>query len=366
MTSAGAHEAAPSAGPRSRARAALDVIDERLGIGALEYPVPEHANNLAWSLGGITAGAFAILIVTGVLLVQFYSPVPESANGSVRNIVTGVWAGSFVRGVHFWASQAMYVTAVLHLIRVFFTGSYKKPREGNWLIGVAMFGLVTLALFTGTVLKWDQEGFEALGHNLEIGQLLGGLGLWFSPQFADQVSILVRLYGAHVVIVPGLLIVLATLHALLVKRHKISPHPALPTDASGEQAPPGEPTEPFTHHLRRIAAFSLALLGLLGILSVLWPPGVGPSPVAGLEVTKPPWNFWWMFTLENWWGLPAILYGELVFFALLFILPFIDRNPNRYWRRRPVAMTLGLLVLLIIAALTVLLGVTPANQHLGM
>jgi ubiquinol-cytochrome c reductase cytochrome b subunit len=299
-------------------------------------------------------------------LVQFYSPVPESANESVRNIVTDVWGGGFVRALHFWAAQAMYVTAALHMIRVFFTGSYKKPREANWLIGVAMFGLTTLALFTGTVLKWDQEGFEALGHNIEIANLLGGVGLWFSPEFADRIPILVRLYGAHVVIVPGLIIVLATLHGLLVKKHRISPHPALPTDPSGVQAPADEPTEPFTHHLRRIAAFGVALFGLLGILAVLLPPAVGPQPVAGIEVTTPPWSFWWMFTLENWVGLSGILYGELAFFALLVILPFVDRNPNRVWRRRPVAISVGGLVLLVLVILTVLMAIAPAKEHLAM
>jgi ubiquinol-cytochrome c reductase cytochrome b subunit len=355
-----------AARPHGKVQAALDVIDERLGISALEYPVPEHANNLAWSLGGITAASLGILIVTGIVLVQFYSPVPESANASVRNIVSGVWGGGFVRGVHYWAAQAMYVTTLLHLMRVFFTGSYKKPREANYLVGVAMFGLVTLATFTGTILKWDQEGFEALGHNLEIGKLLGGVGIWFSPKFADQVPILVRLYGAHVVIVPGLIIVLAVLHGLLVKKHKISPHPALPTDETGLQAPVEEPTAPFTHHLRRIAAFGVALFGVLGILAVLFPPSVGASPVAGIEITKPPWSFWWMFTLENWVGLPGILWGEVAFFGLLVLLPFVDRNPHRFWRRRPVAMVAGTVMLLVIILLTILMGVTPAKQHLGM
>jgi ubiquinol-cytochrome c reductase cytochrome b subunit len=229
-----------------------------------------------------------------------------------------------------------------------------------------MFGLVTLGLFTGTVLKWDQEGFEALGHNIEIGNLLGGAGVWFSPDFADRVPILVRLYGAHVVIVPGLILAMVVLHFLLVKRHKISPHPLLPTDESGSQAPAEEPTEPFTHHLRRIAAFGLGLFGVLGILAVVLPQEIGPPPVAGLEVTKPPWNFWWMFTLENWVGLGGILYGELAFFALLAILPFVDRNPNRYWRKRPIVMILALGLLLVLIALTALMAVTPAKQHLGM
>jgi len=357
------------AGPqphRSVARCALDVVDERLGIRALEYPVPEHANNLAWSLGGVTAFGFVVLLVTGVLLVQFYSPQPETANESVRDMVTHVWGMRFVRGVHYWAAQAMYVTAALHLIRVFFTGSYKRPREANWLVGVSMFGLVLLALFTGTVLKWDQEGFEALGHNVELGDLLGGAGLWFSPDFASRVPILVRLYGAHVVIIPGLILVLATLHALLVKRHRISPHPDLPTDASGEQAPRGEPTEPFTHHLRRVTAFGLVLTGAVGVLAVLVPPAVGPPPVEGLEITRPPWNFWWMFTLENWVGLPGILYGGGALFLLLIALPFVDRNPERSWRRRPVAMALGLTVLVALVVLTLLMLTMEPAAHLEM
>ena len=360
MTGVDAHDRSPSS-----ARRAIDAIDERLGVRALEYPVPEHANNLAWSLGGITAATFVVLIGTGVLLAQFYSPAPESANESVRDMVTTVWGMRFVRGLHFWAAQAMYVTAALHLIRVFFTGSYKRPREGNWLIGVAMFGLVIFALFTGTVLKWDQEGYEALGHNLEVAELLGGAGIWFSPDFSSRVSILVRLYGAHVVIIPGLLLVLLTWHALLVKRHHISPHPSLTADDEAEQAPPAEPTEPFTDHLRRVAALGLALAGVLGILAVLLPPAVGPDPVEGIEVTRPPWNFWWMFTLENWWGLPSIAYGGGALFLLLIALPFVDRNPHRWWRHRPVAMTIAMLVLIIVVVLTVLMAFTQPVTHLG-
>lgn len=357
---------APSPGQAGWVRRALDAVDERLGISALRYPVPEHANNVAWSLGGVTAATFLLLIVTGIVLVQWYNPTPQGANASVREIVQHVWLGAFVRGLHYWAAQAMYVTAALHLLRVFFTGSYKRPREANWLIGVAMFGLVILALFTGTVLKWDQEGYEALGHNIEIGRLLGGAGLWFSPEFAKNVPIIVRLYGAHVVIIPGLIFVLAILHGLLVKRHRISPHPALPADASGTQASADEPTEPFTHHIRRVSAVALVLFGALGVLSVLLPPVVGPNAVAGIEVTRPPWPFWWMFTLENWIGLSGILYGGGALFLLLVAVPFVDSNPQRLWRRRPVAVTVALLVVLSIIVLSVLEIVTRAKQHLGM
>ena len=115
-----------------RLRRGLDIIDDRLGVKGLQYPVPEHANNLAWSLGGLTAVSLAVLIVTGVVMTQYFNPVPEQANASVRHIVTDVWGGEVVRGVHFWAAQAMYVLAALHLLRVFVTGSYKRPREANW------------------------------------------------------------------------------------------------------------------------------------------------------------------------------------------------------------------------------------------
>lgn len=119
-----------------------------------------------------------------------------------------------------------------------------------------------------------------------------------------QACQLIRLYSAHVVFIPGLIVVLATLHALLVTMHKISPHPALPSEGPGDQAPAAEPTEPFIHHLRRIGSFGLALLGVIGILAVVFPRGVGARPVQGIEVTEPPVNFWWLYSLENFFGLP--------------------------------------------------------------
>jgi quinol-cytochrome oxidoreductase complex cytochrome b subunit len=336
----------------------LDVLDERLGLKALQYPVPEHANGLPWSLGGLTAAALFILIVTGILMTQHYNPDPAQANASVRNLAAGVWGGGFVRGVHFWAAQAMYVLAALHLLRVFLTGSYKRPREANWLIGVTMFALTIGAIFTGSVIKWDQEGFEALGHNLEIAKLLGGVGFWFKAGFAADLPLLVRLYVAHVVIIPGLILGLFAVHGALIKRHGISPSPTVPDG-------PQDPSEPFTHHLRRIGAFSLALISILGILAVLFPPGVGSTPVEGIEVTKPLWMFWWVLALENRFGLKAILWGSGGLFVLLYAVPFIDRNPQRWWRKRPVAMGIGLAVLATMAILSIMTLFTTATAHLG-
>lgn len=345
-------------------RRAVAVVDERMGLSALNYPVPEHANNLAWSLGGVTAASLGILIVTGVLLTQFYIPDPGAANDSVRAIITTVPIGAFVRSIHFWGAQAMYVLAGLHMLRVFITASYKRPREGNWLVGASMFALTFLAIFSGTVLKWDQEGYEALGHNVEAAALLGGAGFWFSPTFAGSTSLLDRLYSAHVVLIPGLIIVLLFIHVLLIKRHKISPHPLLASTSDG-QAPASEPTEPFSHHVRRVAAFGLVLLGILGAMALLFPVGIGTPPVEGVEITKPPWPFWAFFTIENLVGLQGILWGAGVFFGLIFVVPFIDRNPERHPSRRRVALSLGALVVVSYVALTILMLVVPAQSHLG-
>ena len=339
-------------------RRTLDVVDDRLGLDGLRYEVPEHANNLAWSLGGLTAVTFLVLIVTGVFLVQFYSPTPETANQSIRDLQSGVTLGGFVRGIHFWAAQAMYVLAGVHLLRVFLTGSYKKPREANWLIGVMMFALVIAAIFTGTVLKWDQEGFEALGHNLDIAKILGGVGTFFGTGFASNISILVRLYGAHVAMIPALLIGLMVVHFLLVKRHKISPDPRNP-GATGEKL------GSFTLHLRRVAIFGLVVIGILGVMSVLWPAGIGPTPVEGVEVTKPPWMFYWLFGLENYIGINGILYGAIVFFGILIALPFVDRRPERYWRRRRVAMASLVLLLAAMGWLSYVTATSGMTNHLG-
>jgi ubiquinol-cytochrome c reductase cytochrome b subunit len=337
-------------------RRLVAAVDERLGVDALRYPVPEHANNIGWSLGGLTLVSFAVLAVTGIYLAQFYNPVPEAANQSIRDL-SGVWLGTFARSLHYWAAQAMYVLVLLHLLRVIFHGSYKRPREANYLVGVVMFGLVFVALFTGTVLKWDQEGFEALAHNVEGAELLGGLGFWFTPEVAENVPLLVRLNNAHVVIIPGLIVVLLVLHTLLIKRHGISSHPAIPARSP-------EQTEPFTHHIRRVTAFGMILVGILGLLAVVLPPVIGPTPVEGVEVTKPPWPFLWMFGLENWFGLPAILWSGGLLAALLVLLPFVDRSKRRSWRERPILMTAVAIVVVALVVLTIVAAITTPEAHL--
>jgi len=234
-------------------------LDDRLGLSGLRYPVPAHANSLAYTLGGITLASFVFLVITGIYLAQFYDPTPERAHASVVYITDTVFAGELVRSLHYWLSSAFVLTLVLHMVRTFATASFRPPREAIWISGVLLFLLAAGLLFSGTVLKQDQEAVEALEHNKEIADLFGFVGFWFSADFTDNVSIVTRLYVAHVSILPLLVGVVLAVHMLLIKRHRISP---LPWDSATVRAREcDEHSEPFTRNLRHIGAWSLVLLG---------------------------------------------------------------------------------------------------------
>ena len=346
-----------------RWRRAWDAIDERLGLSGLAYPVPTHANGIGYILGGITFFGFLILAATGMWLAQFYHATPAAARESVVYIMNVAPAGDIVRGVHFWVANLVMATVLLHMGRIFVTGSYKRPREANWLIGLGLLGVTLGLIFTGTVLKWDQEGFEALSHNVEIGNLLGTFGFWFSADFAATLPILGRLYVAHIFILPALGALLLIAHFLLVKRHGISALPAL-ADAAVDGGPmPAKSGSTFTAHLVRMAGFGLLILAVATVISLIWPAILGPRPVPGVEETKPPWMFLPFYPFEDWFGLTALLWVPAIIFGGLALVPFVDRSPYRSPKRRRVMIAIGAIVALALAALIVYALVTVPQAH---
>ena len=348
---------------RSGWRRAWDVIDERLGLSGLAYPVPAHANGIGYILGGITFFGFLILAATGVWLAQFYHATPATARESVIYIMNTAPIGDVVRGIHFWVANIVMATVLLHLGRVYVTGSYKRPREANWLIGVGLLAVTLGLIFTGTVLKWDQEGFEALAHNVEVGDLLGAFGFWFSADFTASLPILGRLYIAHIMILPGLGALLLIAHFLLVKRHGISALPAQADAAVDGGATPAKDGSTFAAHLVRMAGFGLLMLAVATVLSLVWPAALGPRPVPGVEETKPPWMFLPFYPFEDWFGLSALLWVPAILFGWLALVPFIDRTPYRSPRRRRVLMAIGAIVAIALAGLIVYALMTVPQAH---
>lgn len=341
-------------------------IDDRSGLSALAYPVPAHANTLPYVLGGVSFVSFIVLFVTGTWLAQFYAPMPDQVRASMDYIRSEAPLGATVRGIHFWTANILVVTVVLHMLRVFATASFKRPRELNWLVGVALLALTIAFAFTGTVLKWDQEAFEALEHNNEAAALLGGAGVFFSESFTEAVPVLARLYPAHVSLLPLLAVILFVAHFFLVKRHGISP---LPVEADAGIAPNGRvPPERLTSRYSRHVGLMLGIGGLIAlvalVLAIVAPPELGPIPNPTMEVTKPPFYFFWLYAFEDRFGVNGILWAGLAFFGLLVLVPALDRSPLRSLRRRRIAAATGTLVLMALVVLSLIVFFAPAAKHL--
>ena len=356
----------PGAAPGRTGGGIWGWLDERLGLSALAYPVPPHANSLWYTLGGITFVGFVFLILTGIYLAQFYHPHPADARASVLYIQDAAPLGDLVRGIHVWLATLVTITALLHLLRVFATGSYKRPRELNWLVGVALLAVTVGFVFTGSVLRWDQEAWEAIQHNIEAAAFLGNLGTWFTPEFAANVPILERLYLTHISLLPALLFVFFVLHFFLVKKHGIS---ALPAQADAGEAPGGvvpatRLTGRYRDHLRQMAGYGLLLIGLAGMLAVVFPPAIGETADPSVEITKPAWMFYWLYAFEEPFGVRGILFAGIIFFGLLILIPFVDRAPWRSPRRRRLMLAIGALVAAALVALSLYVWLTPTQEHL--
>jgi len=329
-------------------------IDERLGLDQLDYTVPEHGNTLPYMIGGITVFGFVILIVTGLLLTLFYDPSPERANASVLAIQHDVTLGWLVRGLHYWAAQAVIISVVLHMVRVFVTASYKKPRELNWIFGIVLLAITLNFYFSGTVLKWDQESFQGVDEIKTVSGYLGPFGLPVSQNLAPTVPILDRMYALHVAILPIIIGIFLLAHLLYVHYFNISP---LPWRKKNSEEPE-EPKEPFTKHLIGITQYGIVLLVILAILSFVFPAPLEPAPITGFhDATKPPWPLLPLTAVDDLIGLWWIIPGTAIPFLFLLAVPFIDRGEERDPRKRKIIVItfmVGMAMLLVLMYLGIL------------
>ena len=215
----------------SRPKAVLDWVNNRLGTEELmedQYNriVPIHATNYIYCFGGIAFVLFIILVITGILLAVYYQPTPDTAYQSVVNIATHVQFGWWIRAIHRWAAGGMVVLVFAHMLRVFFTGAYKAPRELNWLTGVVLF-VITLGFgFTGYLLPWDQKAYWATKVGTDIAGSVPGVGhfLLVSLRGGDQISAatLGRFFDLHVLVLPAIIVLLLLGHFWMIRRQGIS------------------------------------------------------------------------------------------------------------------------------------------------
>jgi quinol-cytochrome oxidoreductase complex cytochrome b subunit len=185
--------------------------------------------NWAYTLGSATLFALALQFVTGILLTLYYVPEPQQAYASVSYISNELSFGWFIRGLHHWGASAMVLLAILHMIRVIIYGAYKYPREVTWITGVALL-LITLGFgFTGYLLPWDQRAYWATVVGTRIAEVVPLVGepikelMLGGPEVSGLT--LTRFFGAHVWVLPSLLLLLVAIHLVLVVRNGISAPP---------------------------------------------------------------------------------------------------------------------------------------------
>ena len=210
------------------------------------HPVKVHKHTLRpWftmGLGLISLFLFLTLTVTGVLLMFYYVPSTTRAYDRMLDLRGSVAFGVFLRNMHRWSAHGMVAVVFLHMCRVFFTGSYKKPREFNWVIGVLLFLLTLFLSFTGYLLPWYQLAFWAI----TVGTAIAG----YAPVFGNEIRFLLlgdttvgqeallRFYVLHVAVLPLITTLLIAVHFWRIRKDGGMSRPAeADIVASPEPAP---------------------------------------------------------------------------------------------------------------------------------
>ena len=368
-------------------RKAARAIDERLGAGAfadeaLNKVFPDH-----WSfmVGEIALYSFVILLVTGTFLSFFFDPsvaetvyegsyVPlrgvevSEAYRSTVDLSFDVRAGLVMRQTHHWAAIVFVAAIVVHLLRIFFTGAFRRPREINWIVGMTLLLLAMFNGFSGYSLPDDLLSGTGLRIAYSISLSVPLIGTWlaflvFGGEF-PAAEIIPRLFVTHVMIVPAAIIGLLTVHLAIVWRQK---HTDFPGPGRKESNVVGSKLWP-TYATKSMGLFFLtaAVLFALGGLVQINPVWLyGPFRVQ--QVTSPAQPDWWMGWVEGALRLmpawetrafgfelpnpffPAVLLPGITF-MLLYAWPFLearftgDHEPHHLLdlaRHHPVRTGLG-------------------------
>ncbi|MEN8039946.1 MAG: cytochrome b N-terminal domain-containing protein [Actinomycetota bacterium] len=313
---------------RARSRLVLDTLV--LHLHPARIPKRTLKWTYTWGLGGLAALLVTLLVATGVLLLVNYTPTAPDAYLSILNLRSNIWFGELLRNIHHWSANLLIVVAVLHLLRVFFTGAYRPPREVNWIFGVVMLLLILGANFTGYLLPWDQLAYWAItvgtslityiplvGGSIE-SLLLGG------PEVSG--TTLLHFYALHISFIPLSIFLLMALHFWRVRKDGGLTIPRA-VDEEMDERPTRVTTIP--HLVRRETVWALAWIAIVVTFSVFVPaplegiadPAVSPNPA------KAPWYFMGIQELlVHFHPFVAAIVIPGLALAGFFSLPFLDHD----------------------------------------
>ena len=317
-------------------------------------PVPFHLKRWWFALGGTPAYLFVVQIATGILLAFYYEAAPATAYKSVRYITEEASYGWFIRSVHKWAATLMIAAVILHQMRVYFTGAYRKPREINWIVGMFLLVCTLLTGFTGYSLVYEQLSYwgATVGANISDTVPLVG-GFLKQMMLAGEVyneRTLSRFFVLHAAVLPVTMVLLIALHITIIRLQGI-------TEFRFEDEPADAPKRFsfFPDHFYTELIIGLLLMILLSALATILPAQMGPpaDPTTTPEVIKPEWFFYVAFRwLKLFSATTAVLSMGLIVFCM-FGWPFIDAWIRKHTRFSEASVWIGMAAVVSIVGLTV-------------
>jgi len=316
----------------------------------LKEPIPMHMKKWWYCSGAMPLIFFMFQVLTGILLSFYFVPSPEMAYESVRHITEDVRMGFWIRGIHRWGSNLMVISLLLHITRVYFTNAYRRPRELNWIVGVALFLLTLGFSFTGYSLINNQLAYWAttVGTNMfkEV-PLFGGLLLDFLRGGEEvTANTLTRFFMIHVMFLPLLTVLVVAVHIIILRVHGVSEPDGF---EKGHYAF-------YPHHFYKVILLTLFALSVMSTLTIIYPPGLGvpADPAVTPLHIKPEWYF---FPSYRFLKLVPLVTGIILTTAFLLAMtfwPFIEPLLSKKIKvRNQIAYLVGAITIIFTVSLTV-------------
>ncbi|MCA9269441.1 MAG: cytochrome bc complex cytochrome b subunit [Planctomycetales bacterium] len=341
-------------------------LQERIPVTGVQLheltnePVPNHLKRWWFCLGGTPAYLFVVQIVTGILLAFYYQPSPGTAYESVEYITHSVTFGWYIRSLHKWAATLMIAAVILHQMRVYFTGAYRRPREFNWLIGMALLMLTLLTGFTGYSLVFEQLSFWGATVAGNIASAVPKLGpLARSMLLAGDgynAQTLPRFFIMHAAVLPASIIMLLIVHIALIRLHGV-------TEFRDADEPEDAPRHFnfFPDHILTELMIGLTLMLILSALATLLPAALGEkaNPLSTPEEIKPEWFFYVSFRWLKLFSLTFAVLSTGFIVAAMFLWPWIDALLVRVTGVKEISVYVGIVATFLLVGLTVWEAVAP-------
>jgi len=308
-----------------------------------------------FGLGWMSFFFFVVEAISGAILMVYYTPSTQQAYLDMQRIISDVPMGNLLRNIHRLGAHVMVAVVVLHMLRTYFTASYKAPRQFIWVTGMVLLMLTLVLSFSGYLLPWDQLAYWAvtIGSSMaEAAPLVGNaLNLLVRGGVDIGQGALLRFYLLHIFALPMITIIFISIHYYASRKQEISPiHELFPPDHPRGWGKPSRRKVPFLPDqvFFETAIVVLLTFGFIAINYFFWNAHLEShaNPTQTPQHTKAPWYFLWLqgglkFGDKLWFGLawPAVIFGAL------FVLPYLDRNPSRQFRHRKVALAGGALAI---------------------